>query len=113
MEPFITGSRCYGTVREDSDLDLVVHMPSEVAEKIWEEIFPETPERPEYGIGDFSVFRFGQLNLIATHTGAAYDAWKIGTEKCVKEMVKLRRALTRSEAVTIIREELDRRGIDD
>lgn len=111
-EPFITGSRCYGEPTEESDLDLVVPMPAEVANKIWEELFPEKPET-EYGLGDFSVFRFGQLNLIATHTERAYDAWKVGTDKCVAQLLKKRKALTRSEAVTIIRRELDKRGIDD
>lgn len=116
-EPFITGSRCYGEPTEESDLDLVVHMPAEVADKIWEELFPGQPRgSDEYSTtttNHFSVFRFGQLNLIATHTNAAYDAWKVGTDKCVAQLLKKRKALTRTEAVTIIRKELDRRGIDD
>ena len=116
-EPFITGSRIYGTPTEESDFDLVVHMPEAVAAKIYEELFPGEPVSDYIskgsGLGAFSVFRFGKLNLIATHQESAYDAWKTGTEKCVKELVKLWRALTRAEAVTIIRKELDRRGIDD
>lgn len=110
-EPFITGSRVYGEPREDSDLDLVVHMPAEVAEEIWGELFPEKPTN--YGAGAFSIFRFGQLNLIATHTQSAFYAWREGTNKCLAQRLTKRKPLTRSEAVTIIRKELDKRGIDE
>lgn len=115
--PFLTGSRLYGAPRADSDLDLVVHMDRELIEKIAEELPTSVCGNRSCGAygkdnPEFVVFRFGELNLIATACPVAYRAWQEGTANCVKALLKNRRGLTRDEAVDIIGKQLAKHRID-
>lgn len=86
---FVTGSRVYGTPREDSDVDLCVVISSE-------DLAVLTELADGDGASSASI-RFGKLNLIAL-TPANYEAWLESTET-----LKLRKPVTRDEAVTVIK----------
>ncbi len=58
MKPFVTGSRAYGTPREDSDLDIVLPVSVEDYVKIFTLANPTTP------IDEYAPVRFGNLNFI-------------------------------------------------
>lgn len=85
-EAFITGSRAYGTVREDSDIDLAVVVTPEEAQllKNLSEQCPKTV--------------FGRLNLVifvnTKDDLERYKAWKK-----VNEELKRRRPVTRQFAI--------------
>lgn len=61
---FVTGSRWYGTPREDSDIDLVVVVSPEEAEILW-----SLSENPGGSV------RFGRLNLIVLTDEDQGDTW--------------------------------------
>jgi len=97
MEAFLTGSRAYGTPREDSDIDLVVLMSPADSRTLCDHVQgDDMAERGEYDSGGHSfALRFGNLNLIVTTGWRHYACWRAGTEELVK-----RRPVTREEAVT-------------
>lgn len=70
MQAFLTGSRVYGSPREDSDIDLVVFC-SEHTRK--------TLEKHKDGGHAINAVRFGKLNLILCDSKPDYDAWQVGT----------------------------------
>ena len=93
MTIFVTGSRAYGTPREDSDWDIVV-MISAPAVKILSLASDET-------VGPYpnsTTLRFGKLNLICCTHQAVFDAWKKGTNKCIA-----RSPITREDAVETLK----------
>lgn len=99
---FLTGSRVYGTPREDSDIDLVVLVRhSEIA--ILEKLSENTTDKvvctsdKEHGLSSGS-FRFGQINLIAVTKPEHYDIWKRGTANLLSKKEALGRSITREEA---------------
>ena len=68
VRAFLTGSRVYGTPREDSDLDLVVFVD-------------EDTKKALRAMSDSNTkLMYGGLNLIAVTTKAEYDAWYKGTD---------------------------------
>lgn len=78
-DAFITGSRAYGTPREDSDIDLVILCNEDVAGRLREladagDEFPASVAGPN----SFSI-RFGKLNIIACFDKKVYDLWRQGT----------------------------------
>lgn len=91
MKALLTGSRMYGRPGPDSDIDLVVQVPREVADAL-ADFAPEAcstqwrkgakTEDGEYPI-DSVAFRFGVLNLITVFDDVTFDAWKIATDTCV------------------------------
>lgn len=97
---FVTGSRIYGQPTEESDLDLVVFMPRDQAEKIAKE-FPDSLQSKIHPKGTSAVFKFGPLNLIAVWNEDRLHAWQDGTEGCIDAMVDRRRGLTREEAIEV------------
>lgn len=66
-QPFITGSRAYGTPSYSSDIDLVIHVEDPDVRRTLEAL----NETPGKGI------HFGRLNLIAVDS-EQYDVWKQG-----------------------------------
>lgn len=76
MFSFITGSRRYGTPRDDSDLDLVIYCPNYQTERAiraatGKKLTPKAMKQP---------VRFGNLNLIIVRTPQEWTAWYSGTE---------------------------------
>ncbi len=111
MQPFVTGSRVYGTPRKDSDIDLVV-LVDEATLKLLENVSEHTPTRhpnEEYQIGVLGLnasLRFGRLNLLCVTTPEAYEVWKYGTEKLKKEA-----PVTRDRAVEVFSKLRKREGL--
>jgi hypothetical protein len=97
--PFLTGSRAYGTPREDSDTDVVMllswsaldsliaiaEQPDELSAKPRDSDPGQSPD----GYRSFSL-RFGSLNLIATDSRMVYDCWWYGTQEWPAYHVPLR-----------------------
>lgn len=83
MNAFLTGSRKYGTPRDDSNVDLVIltdgvslHKLSELADDA------EEHKSPGYGaLPRGKSLRFGKLNLIAVTDPVLYATWVVGTEQ--------------------------------
>lgn len=92
-EAFITGSRQYGTPREDSDLDLVVYISQEELDYLRDEWSSSTQ-----AYGDVLVLRFGLLNLICHSNEHNYEAWRKATE-----VLTAQRPVTREFAVQTIK----------
>lgn len=79
--PFVTGSRAYGTPREDSDVDLVAFMsPSEIKGVFDLADKHDNIEEYEGGGLHYSLV-FGRLNLLCITDPVQYDLWKRGTEE--------------------------------
>ena len=87
MDFIITGTRAYGPVREDSDLDIVVK--SSDVQSILDYLIDRkistysTPGQDDYGdMGGFYFDLFGiQVNIIVTTNEAEYNLWNKRTEK--------------------------------
>ena len=94
----LTGSRAYGTPREDSDVDLVIRVrdAATLAAIIdaADPADPDSPHKPSAVGFRTASFRFGRLNLIIAHTDAQYATWAAGTAELVD-----RAPVTREEAV--------------
>lgn len=84
-QPFVTGSRAYGSPKKDSDLDLVIIIENEQILSLLKEI-SDTPDKS---------LRFGKLNIIACNE-RAYDQWKEGTE-----LLKKISPVTREQAIRV------------
>ncbi len=82
---FITGSRAYGTPREDSDVDLVVLVESEDGAMLWEQGVSQEGEK---------TCRFGKLNLLVFESRERFNKWRDVTEE-----LQRKRPVTRDEAV--------------
>ena len=97
IEPaFLTGSRAYGTPREDSDIDLVVLVDEmELIHLMHLAELVESCECPASDAGpDAASIRFGKLNLIAVTTEHHWEIWRNGTIDLIA-----RKPVTRDEAV--------------
>jgi len=92
---FITGSRVYGTPREDSDLDLCVLVTKADFRKLLSRFTPEETTYIETSTD--ASFKIGSLNLIAFTDESKYDAWYKATQLC-----KLRGPVTREQAIAVI-----------
>ena len=87
MDFIITGTRAYGPVREDSDLDIVVK--SSDVQSILDYLIDRkistysTPGQDDYGdMGGFYFDLFGiQVNIIVTTNEAEYNLWDKRTER--------------------------------
>jgi len=89
MRAFITGSRVYGTPREDSDLDLVVLCDDQAHELLH-----------LHGADGalYAPVRFANLNIIVLRDPAQFEAWRKTTEN-----LKARAPVTREEACEAIK----------
>lgn len=101
---FITGSHAYGTPTKDSDIDLVVRMPTLVGWHLEHLISLDDGNQalPPYPDKSLSL-RFGKLNLICCFDDKTYANWLEGTSE-----LTLKKPVTRAEAVATfkrIREE--------
>lgn len=101
MSAFLTGSRAYGTPREDSDIDLCLLMDEDEAEALiefcggWQEV-SDSPYKG--GMCLFMLTHTGKkLNIILFVDSNQHRAWKDAT----KELMA-RRPVTRKEAVAHI-----------
>jgi hypothetical protein len=93
---FVTGSRAYGTPREDSDIDLAVCVSSKDLELL---MGGQPTGDAQYQEGTRSTsLRFGKLNLLAFVNRADFDAWMVANE-----MLKKQRPVTRERAVQTIK----------
>ncbi len=99
LMPFLTGSRVYGTPREDSDTDLVVYVSQADLAILRATAGVAAPDLkskyPEKG----ATLMFGKLNLICVEDAAKFEAWRSATEA-----LKARKPVTRDEAVRTIKE---------
>lgn len=80
-DAFLTGSRTYGTPREDSDIDVVCFLsPAQLI------ALADMAEYIESYDADRSIsMRFGKLNLIGVSDEGLYVAWSVGTNRCLAE----------------------------
>jgi hypothetical protein len=97
MRSFLTGSRVYGTPREDSDIDLVIQLPIDDQNKLIE-------IGDEAGIqldDEYPQVRFGKLQIIMVTTDWEFAAWKHATQNLIKQA-----PVTREKAIETIKEAL-------
>lgn len=98
MTAFITGSRAYGTPREDSDIDLVISVSPADSEILWR-LTEETT----------GSVRFGRLNLIICEqedpekTPIKFFTWRRVTDAL--KALSLIKPVTRDEAVSAFQKE--------
>jgi len=88
MKAFITGSRAYGTPREDSDLDLVI-LVDEITKVVL---------RAVSGVPEDKSVRFGQLNLVILTSAEKFNLWQSVTNALVAKG-----PVTHDEAVAAFR----------
>lgn len=99
MNAFLTGSRAYGTPREDSDIDLVVMMPASQLRRLNELIGEDADSEMRYeGMKPGACVRFGKLNLIVVTGDEDYQAWREGTDELIT-----RKPVTRDEACAVFK----------
>lgn len=92
MKAFLTGSRVYGRVEKDSDIDLVVIVDEQTYYQL-----------KRLSDSDKSI-RFGRLNLIACTTELQLAVWKVGTERIVQvgKANKVRKPIGKKRAKKIL-----------
>lgn len=95
--PFLTGSRCYGAPRPDSDYDIVVHVTDQMLDTLIE------CAQIELHYGETASLKFGNLNLIATSDESVYDAWYGTTERLARRKRATGVPVDRDEAVKAFR----------
>ena len=91
MQAYITGSRAYGTPREDSDIDLVVALSGKDLCTIWESV-------------KHVKLMFGNLNLVAFNLDNAEDMERYQKWLAVHESLVKRAPVTKEEAIAAFRE---------
>ena len=69
MHAFITGSRAYGKHTSKSDIDLVIRVRPDMANKL--RALSDSEDN----------VRFGKLNLILCETDTEYAVWRMGTSQ--------------------------------
>lgn len=97
-EPFITGSHAYGAPTADSDIDLVVFVPSEVRE-----LLVKNSDDKKYPV------RYGKLNLILARSLADFKVWEDGTRK----LQNLGTAVTKEFAAKVFEKMREEAGVDE
>lgn len=92
LQGFLTGSRVYGTPREDSDIDIVVFVSQNDLELLAEIALPKVDD-PYEGMAT-AYLRFDKLNLLCVSEESDYEVWRQGTLDLIA-----RKPVTRAEAV--------------
>ncbi len=88
LTAFLTGSRAYGTPREDSDVDLAVLVSPETASILW-----------KLGARDGGSVKFGPLNLITFSNEQNFLEWsRVNAELCKKGPVTREEAMAAFQA---------------
>lgn len=85
MNAFLTGSRAYGTPREDSDIDLVILTDRQNAGELWALS------------KDGTKLILDNVNVIALTNPEQFELWRKGTE-----MLKESTPVSRDEAVAFL-----------
>ena len=104
---FCTGSRVYGTPREDSDIDVVALIDERNFDKKFSLLWQQSDDLQEelkgnpagsyiYEPDDHSL-RFGKLNLLCFYHKMKFDAWHAGTQHLI-----CLRPVTRDFAVEVL-----------
>lgn len=125
MKAFLTGSRAYGHINDQSDIDLVVFVNRQDVEELFmlaPEIDGSGMERPmdEASKKDRTELlkqidwdgpiacslRFGNLNLLSVTNYVAYHVWIEGTKKLCNES-----PVTRKRAVEVFQELQKKHGL--
>ncbi len=103
-ESFLTGSRAYGTPREDSDVDLAVLCGCPVALQNLTRYADRAGGSPNGREGVTLVY--GRLNLLLFANPQTFEAWRIATNS-----LSARGPVSRDEAVLEIGKELGKLNI--
>lgn len=77
--PFLTGSRAYGTVNDQSDTDIVVLIHGDLAED-----FKEQFDFLTAGSSNDRSFMVAEINIIPVYTIAEYDSWRAATKRMIE-----------------------------
>ncbi len=102
-EAFITGSRAYGTPREDSDIDLVIKCSHDDLV-----LLSSFGGKSTWNQNNVSAnLRWGNLNIIAISSDIVYEAWKLTNEELLK-----RRPVDRETAKTEFKKRIDQIILD-
>lgn len=102
-EAFITGSRAYGTPREDSDIDLVIKCSHDDLV-----LLNQFGGKPEWNTNNVSAnLRWGNLNVIAISSDIVYEAWKLTNDELLK-----RKPVDRETAKTEFKKSIDKIILD-
>lgn len=119
LAALLTGSRAYGTPRDDSDIDLVVFGTQELVETLTRlatrEEHPEIKFNKGTGSSDRGLeqcqgtFRFGRLNLIVVTDIRDFEIWKQGTAN-LRGMQDMSVNVTREDAIAHFRKLKDELG---
>lgn len=88
---FITGSRAYGTPREDSDIDLVVPLYEKDYRTLW-------------ALSGGNKLMFGKLNIVAFNMSDEEDAKRFFAWKKVNYELCKKQPVTKEEACLAFRE---------
>lgn len=112
MKAFVTGSRKYGTARDDSDIDLVVFVESDDDIMALDKMHvcakgPRLLSMTSRENGGLHTYRFGDLNLMAVTKEEWYRVWKEGTEECMQQELPI----TREQAVEIFKKHEKEKGV--
>ena len=91
MRAYITGSRAYGTPREDSDIDLVIACGSNDLFELWESV-------------DHVRLMFGKLNLVAFNVDVPEEAARYERWLAVHKSLVARKPVTKEQAIAAFRE---------
>lgn len=94
----LTGSRVYGTPREDSDVDLAVLVSLEDFDKLVA-LFPPGGEADSYKGCPAQPLRIGKLNLLLVTSEAHLAIWRAGTD-----ILKANAPVTREQAMQLFAE---------
>ena len=98
---FLTGSQVYGKPEEFSDVDLVVRVDQETAQKL-----------VELSDDESIPIRFGRLNLIVTIEDEQFEAWEEMTEEALDRSRSRRSPVLRDEAIELREAACERREIE-
>ncbi len=93
---FLTGSRAYGTPREDSDWDIVCL----VSEDALDTLMCLTGTRVE-GVQSGVSIKEGCLNLIVMSDARAYAIWEAATDK-LKTIAPVSRAIAKAHIIAAL-----------
>jgi hypothetical protein len=108
MNAFMTGSQVYGTPTAKSDVDVVVLVEEDEADR-WREVFGELGllgiDGDAASGGDLSI-RSGKINLIVETDPKEFEAWRTGTAELIG-----RAPVTREQAVQTLRAHRRRLGL--
>lgn len=97
---FITGSRRFGTPREDSDLDVVMLVDPTMLPLLAQHSDPVYDPSVHYG--KISAFRFGDLNIIALTDATEFDIWERVSSELAARVKTTGKPVTRNQAITAL-----------